>query len=97
MSVCPTATNSGSTFTHSSKPSTRQLHQRTPSIPRWFPLRARGATAIEAIKVVDVLFALKYPEGKIALHRSPAWADITRSAEAVHDAAEKAARALADE
>ena len=54
-------------------------------------LRERGATAIEAIKVVDALFSLKYPAGKIALHRSPAWADITRNAERLHDAASEAA------
>jgi len=60
-------------------------------------LRERGATAIEAIKVVDALFSLKYPAGKIALHRSPAWADITRNAERLHDAASEAARRLSDD
>jgi hypothetical protein len=39
-------------------------------------------------------FSLKYPEGKIALHRSPAWADIARHAESLHDAADDAARLL---
>jgi hypothetical protein len=60
-------------------------------------LRERGATAIEAIKVVDALFSLTYPEGKIALHRSPAWVDITRNAEALHHAAAEAAQRLSDD
>jgi hypothetical protein len=60
-------------------------------------LRERGANAIEAIKVVDSLFALTYPEGKIALHRSPAWADITRHSQADHEAAFEALELLGDE
>lgn len=57
-------------------------------------LRERGATAIEAIKVVDALFSLDYPEGKTALHRSPAWSDVRPNAAALHEAAEQAVRTL---
>jgi hypothetical protein len=60
-------------------------------------LRERGANPIEAMKVVESIFDLHYPAGKIALSESPAWADWSRHTERLHDAAESAARELADQ
>jgi hypothetical protein len=60
-------------------------------------LRGRGANPIEAIKVVETIFDLSYPAGKIALSQSPAWADYAPRTEQLRDAAEDAARGLADE
>jgi hypothetical protein len=60
-------------------------------------LREHGANPIEAIKVVESIFDLRYPAGKIALSKSPAWGDSSRDADELHDAAESAARELADE
>ncbi len=60
-------------------------------------LRERGANPIEAIKVIESIFGLHYPAGKIALSESPAWADYARQTESIHEPAEQAARDLADE
>jgi hypothetical protein len=43
-------------------------------------LRDRGAHPIEAIKVIEALFDLRHPAGKIALSQSAAWSDYTRRA-----------------
>jgi hypothetical protein len=60
-------------------------------------LRERAANPIEAIKVVETLFGLRYPAGKIALSRSPAWSAYVKQSERLHEVAEADFRQLADE
>ena len=56
--------------------------------------RAAGASPIAAIKAIRDRFGLSLAEGKQKLHASAAWRDLVPSFEAIHDAAEQAAKDL---
>ena len=56
--------------------------------------RASGASPMAAIKAVRERFGLSLTEAKLRLHGSPAWQDLVPTFEAVHDAAEEAAKDL---
>ncbi|EJE49527.1 hypothetical protein PMI14_05900 [Acidovorax sp. CF316] len=54
-------------------------------------MHAQGHTIVETIKAVRKEFSLSLGEAKIQVSNHPAWADIVRAAEPLHDALERAA------
>lgn len=54
-------------------------------------MRAEGHTIVETIKAVRKQFNLSLGEAKIQVSNHPAWADVVRAAEPLHDALERAA------
>ncbi len=59
---------------------------------RLYELRARDASPIEAIKVIRDAQGVSLGEAKRLFAVHPAWADVHRANEPLHDAAEQAVR-----